>query len=79
LQVYVARCPERVAQGYSLREFRELPQILSAFNPEGLAAVRELFGHFTPSFVEMTPMEAELCKLMTNFWRYIQFATVNQF
>ena len=27
----------------------------------------------------MTPMEAELCKLMTNAWRYIQFATVNQF
>ena len=27
----------------------------------------------------MTPMEAELCKLMTNSWRYIQFATVNQF
>ena len=24
-------------------------------------------------------MEAELCKLMTNAWRYIQFATVNQF
>ena len=27
----------------------------------------------------MRPMEAELCKLMTNAWRYIQFATVNQF
>jgi UDP-N-acetyl-D-mannosaminuronic acid dehydrogenase len=27
----------------------------------------------------MQPMEAELCKLMTNSWRYIQFATVNQF
>ena len=24
-------------------------------------------------------MEAEFCKLMTNAWRYIQFATVNQF
>ena len=24
-------------------------------------------------------MEAELCKLMTNAWRYVQFATVNQF
>ena len=27
----------------------------------------------------MEPMEAELTKLMTNAWRYIQFATVNQF
>jgi UDP-N-acetyl-D-mannosaminuronic acid dehydrogenase len=79
LQISVACCPERVAQGYSLREFRELPQILSAFNPQTLAAVRDLFGRFTPSFVEMAPMEAELCKLMTNAWRYVQFATVNQF
>jgi UDP-N-acetyl-D-mannosaminuronic acid dehydrogenase len=79
LRISVACCPERVAQGYSLREFRTLPQILSAFDAETLAAVRGLFGRFTPSFVEMTPLEAELCKLMTNAWRYIQFATVNQF
>jgi UDP-N-acetyl-D-mannosaminuronic acid dehydrogenase len=68
-----------VAQGYSLREFRTLPQIVSAFDPENLAVVKEMFGRFVPSFVEMTPAEAELCKLMTNAWRYIQFAAVNQF
>lgn len=79
LNISVACCPERVAQGHSLREFRELPQILSAFDEETLAAVRGLFGRFTPEFVEMKPLEAELCKLMTNAWRYIQFATVNQF
>jgi UDP-N-acetyl-D-mannosaminuronic acid dehydrogenase len=79
LRIQVACCPERVAQGYSLREFRELPQLLSAFDPETLAAVREMFGRFTSGFVEMSPMEAELCKLMTNSWRYVQFATVNQF
>jgi UDP-N-acetyl-D-mannosaminuronic acid dehydrogenase len=79
LKIDVAFCPERVAQGYSLREFRSLPQIISAFKPEVLAAVKELFGRFTKEFVEMEPMEAELAKLMTNAWRYIQFATVNQF
>jgi UDP-N-acetyl-D-mannosaminuronic acid dehydrogenase len=79
LDIAVACCPERVAQGYSLREFRELPQIISAFEPETLDAVRELFARFTPEFVEMAPLEAELCKLMTNSWRYVQFATVNQF
>jgi UDP-N-acetyl-D-mannosaminuronic acid dehydrogenase len=79
LDIAVAFCPERVAQGYSLREFRELPQIVSAFDAQTLSAVRELFARFTPEFVEMTPMEAELCKLMTNAWRYIQFAAVNQF
>ncbi|HET7469868.1 MAG TPA: nucleotide sugar dehydrogenase [Gemmatimonadales bacterium] len=79
LDITVACCPERVAQGYSLREFRELPQILSAFDPATLEAVRGLFSRFTPELVEMTPREAELCKLMTNAWRYVQFATVNQF
>ena len=79
LDVAVAFCPERVAQGKSLREFRELPQIVSAFRPEALDAVRGLFGRFTPEFIEMTPMEAELCKLMTNASRYIQFAIANQF
>jgi UDP-N-acetyl-D-mannosaminuronic acid dehydrogenase len=79
LGIGVACCPERVAQGYSLREFRELPQLLSAFDAGTLEAVRGVFARFTKDFVEMEPMEAELCKLMTNAWRYIQFATVNQF
>ncbi len=79
LDISVAFCPERVAQGYSLREFRELPQIISAFDPKTLGQVRELFARFTSQFVEIPVMEAELTKLMTNAWRYIQFATVNQF
>lgn len=78
-RIGVAFCPERVAQGYSLREFRELPQIVSAFDAETLKAAKDLFGRIAPELVEMEPAEAELCKLMTNAWRYIQFATVNQF
>jgi UDP-N-acetyl-D-mannosaminuronic acid dehydrogenase len=79
LDIPVVFCPERVAEGKSLREFRELPQIVSAFRSDALEAVRGLFGRFTPEFIEMTPMEAELCKLMTNATRYIQFAIANQF
>ncbi len=79
LKIPVAFCPERVAHGFSLREFRQLPQIISAFDKETLRNVGELFGRFAGELVEMEPMEAELCKLMTNAWRYIQFATVNQF
>jgi UDP-N-acetyl-D-mannosaminuronic acid dehydrogenase len=79
LDITVAFCPERVAQGQSLREIRQLPQIVSAFQPETLRAVRDLFGRFVQEFIEMTPMEAEVCKLMTNATRYIQFAIANQF
>jgi UDP-N-acetyl-D-mannosaminuronic acid dehydrogenase len=79
LTIGVACCPERVAQGRSLEEFRSLPQLVSAFDADTLAAVSELFGRFAPELVVMSPDEAELCKLMTNAWRYLQFATVNQF
>jgi UDP-N-acetyl-D-mannosaminuronic acid dehydrogenase len=79
LDLGVAFCPERVAQGNSLREIRQLPQIVSAFRPDVLEAVRGLFGRFVHEFIEMTPMEAEVCKLMTNATRYIQFAIANQF
>lgn len=79
LAIGVACCPERVAQGRSLEEFRSLPQLVSAFDPATLSAVSELFGRFAPELVEMPPDEAEVCKLMTNAWRYLQFATVNQF
>lgn len=79
LKIRVANCPERAVQGFSLREFRENPQIISATDPQTLAEVRKLFGRFVTDFIEMEPMEAELSKLMTNAWRYIQFATVNQF
>ena len=79
LDIRVANCPERAVEGLSLREFRENPQIISATDPATLAEVRTLFSRFVSEFVEMEPMEAELAKLMTNSWRYIQFATVNQF
>jgi UDP-N-acetyl-D-mannosaminuronic acid dehydrogenase len=79
LDITVSFCPERVAQGHSLREIRHLPQIVSAFRPQTLEAVQGLFGRFVHEFIEMAPMEAELCKLMTNATRYIQFAIANQF
>ena len=79
LDIRVAFCPERVTQGYAIEELGRYPQIVSAFDDGTLQQVKRLFAPFTCEFVEMTPMEAELCKLMTNSWRYIQFATVNQF
>ena len=76
--IRVAFCPERVAQGESLKEFQSLPQLVSAFDKDTLAQMRTLFS-FAPELIELEPMEAELCKLMTNAWRYLQFATTNQF
>jgi len=79
LRIHVTVCPERVAQGHSLREIRDLPQIVSSFTPEGVASARELFDGIVSEIIEVTPIEAELAKLLTNTWRYTVFGIANQF
>jgi len=79
LAVDVAFCPERILEGRALKEFYELPQIISSFTPEGLRKARELFSVFGTDIVELSPTEAELAKLFCNVWRYMKFATANEF
>ena len=43
LDVAVAFCPERVAQGNVIREFSELPQIASVFSERGLQGANNSF------------------------------------
>ncbi len=79
IDVDVAFCPERIAEGKAMEELFSLPQIVSARTPEVLARAGALFGNLTDSIVELSPEEAELAKLFTNTWRYIKFAAANQF
>jgi UDP-N-acetyl-D-mannosaminuronic acid dehydrogenase len=75
----VAFCPERVVQGYAIREMKELPQIVSGTTKEAEDSAAELFSRFAPKIVRMVVMEAEFAKLFANAYRYIQFAAANQF
>jgi UDP-N-acetyl-D-mannosaminuronic acid dehydrogenase len=75
----VAFCPERVVQGYSVRELQTLPQIVSGTTPEAENAAAQLFESIAPKIVRMIPKEAEFAKLISNAYRYITFATSNQF
>jgi UDP-N-acetyl-D-mannosaminuronic acid dehydrogenase len=79
LQIEVAFCPERIAEGKAMTELFELPQIVSARSAGGLERAAKLFSVLTNSIVELSPEEAELAKLFTNVWRYIKFAAANQF
>jgi len=79
IDVHVSFCPERIAQGHSIRELRVIPQIISGFDDEGIRVVRELFSRVTSEIIEVKPQEAELAKLFCNSYRYIQFAVANQF
>jgi len=78
LEIEVAFCPERIAEGKAMTELFELPQIVSARTATGAERASVLFGRLTSKLVVMSPEEAELAKLFTNVWRYIKFATANQ-
>jgi UDP-N-acetyl-D-mannosaminuronic acid dehydrogenase len=77
--VDVAFCPERIAEGRALTEVFELPQIVSGRTPKAVERAEKLFRTLTGDVVRLEPEEAELAKLFTNAWRYIKFATANQF
>ncbi len=75
----VSFCPERVAQGFAIREIVDLPQIVSGTTSRAYERAAALFGRVTATVVQLEPLEAELAKLFCNAWRYITFATANQF
>jgi len=77
--VRVSFCPERIAQGRAMEELRRLPQIIASFDEVSLKEAKELFSLLTEDILVLDPLEAELAKIFTNVWRYIQFAISNQF
>ena len=79
LKVKVSFCPERIAQGKAIQELSSLPQIISGFEDEAISEACNLFRILNQDIIVLTPIEAELAKLFTNTWRYIQFAIANQF
>ena len=62
-----------------MEELCELPQIVSGFDEQSIATAEQLFAKIARSIVRLSPLEAELTKIFANVWRYIQFATANQF
>jgi UDP-N-acetyl-D-mannosaminuronic acid dehydrogenase len=75
----VAFCPERVVQGYGIKELREMPQIVSATSRDAEKQASEIFSRIAPELVVVKPIEAEFAKLFNNAYRYIEFAASNQF
>lgn len=76
---HIAYCPERIAQGYAIKELHEVPQLVSGLSEKALRDATDLFSIIAPRVIPATVEEAELAKLFSNAWRYIQFATANQF
>ena len=79
LETQVVFCPERIAEGFAMKELSQLPQIVGARNNESFTRASQMFSSLGVKVVRTTPEEAELAKLFTNTWRYIKFAAANQF
>ena len=75
----LAFCPERILQGKGIKEIFELPQLVSGCTEEVEKEASFLFGKVAKKIILLAPEEAELAKLMTNSWRYLEFAIANQF
>jgi UDP-N-acetyl-D-mannosaminuronic acid dehydrogenase len=76
---HIAYCPERIVQGYSIKELNKLPQIISGFTKKSIKESERLFKKITSKTIVSSVKEAELSKLFCNSLRYIEFAIANQF
>jgi UDP-N-acetyl-D-mannosaminuronic acid dehydrogenase len=79
IQADVVCCPERIAEGHAMTELFDLPQIVGARTDRAGDRGEKFFRILTSEIIRLEPEEAELAKLFTNTWRYIKFATANQF
>ncbi len=78
VDVDVAFCPERIADGQAMTELFAIPQIVSSRTERGRERASRLFAMLTPVQVPMLPEEAELAALFDSAWRPIRFAAASQ-
>lgn len=77
--LFLAFCPERIAQGKAIEETKEIPQIVGGIEKESTKKALEFFKTFTREQIETDARSAELAKIFTNMYRYINFSIANEF
>ena len=77
----ISVCPERILEGKAIKEIQELPEIIGGFNEISRNIASELFLKINPNkeILFTNTSGAELAKLFTNIYRYINFALANEF
>lgn len=76
---YLAFCPERIAEGKSLHELAEIPQIIGGVDRISSQKAADFFRGLNIEVNKSDAVSAELAKLFTNMYRYINFAIANEF
>lgn len=77
--IFLAFCPERIAEGNSIAEIKEIPQIIGGIDKNSSAKAKDFFEGMGIKCVVSDAVSAELAKLFTNMYRYISFAMANEF
>ena len=77
--IFLAYCPERIAEGKALEELETLPQIIGAADAESGRRAEKLFRFLVDDIFITDYTTAELSKLFSNISRYIYFAVSNHF
>lgn len=76
---YLAFCPERIAEGFSIEETKTIPQIIGGVDRKSAKKAQELFKNIGVETILTDDVSAELAKLFTNMYRYINFGIANEF
>lgn len=77
--VFLAFCPERIAEGKAIQEIKEIPQIIGGTDRDSTRVAKEFFESVGIKCLITDATSAELAKLFTNMYRYISFAIANEF
>ena len=75
----MAFCPERIAEGKSLVELAQIPQIVGGADRLSTQKAADFFKNLGVKVNVADDVSAELAKLFTNMYRYINFAIANEF
>lgn len=79
--LFIAFCPERIAEGKAIEELRDLPEIIGGQDEASTDLAAAVFRLLGPDkLIHRTdPLSAELAKLFTNVYRYVNFALANEY
>jgi UDP-N-acetyl-D-mannosaminuronic acid dehydrogenase len=77
----VAVCPERILEGKAHEELYTLPEIVGVNDDISFQIAQAIFHRINPKkkVLRTTPTGAELAKIFTNVYRYVNFALSNEF
>lgn len=77
--INLAYCPERIAEGMSLIELPQIPQIIGISDDNNFLIFQNFFNTLNIESIKTTYQNAVFIKLFTNTYRFSEFSIVNEF